>query len=131
MSPESQLIAIGTFNGYANIQRRHRRGDEYFDPLIGQPYNFKGYDKDIWPIIPHYLEDKNAMDRVEQLLNDAQYRSYLAWRHILSHNLMHEAVNAVQEAVFTLQQIIAMDKVTVEQRAEALLRALNLWDDSK
>lgn len=75
-----------------------------------------------WPQQPHdlpdYLTDLNAMHEAEKALTSVQYWQYVEWCEKLV-KLNH------------VDYVAHSTSATAAQRAEAFLRALNLWDDSK
>ncbi len=102
MSPAAQSLAL------AGIQFGK---DNYRVKLLAQPQpnHYRWTDKLI--PTPDYLSDLNAIAEVEKVLTEMERRDY--------HTKLHEMTGGW--AVFA----------TAPQRSEALLRTLNLWDDSK
>lgn len=71
--------------------------------------------------LPDYLEDLNAMHEAEgQALNGDQYDT---WVYVLAEIGMRDGE--------TGSRSIAVGRATAAQRAEAFLRTLGKWEDSK
>ena len=75
-----------------------------------------GYDKQpqsSWGGVPDYLTDLNAMQCAEEALPDEQHSEY--------RGKLVEVCDSLADALCA----------TASQRAEAFLRTLNLWDETK
>jgi len=101
MSPEAQRIAIAEACGWTIVSRTPPLG--VFSGLRNPPVP-----------LPDYLNDLNAMHAAEKVLTDEQYRIY-----------------ALRLGPLTTERQRAYISATAAQRAEAFLRTLNIWDDSK
>lgn len=110
MSPEAQRIAIAEACGWYRApyedswyESAWRKGSE----LVGEH------------ALPDYLNDLNAMHDAEKvLLETTKKGDWRGWDSIR----------------INLEEMVGKDDVfhaTAAQRAEAFLRTLNLWDDSK
>jgi hypothetical protein len=99
MKPEHQRIKIAEACGWTGIH--HDAGY----PWAGIPTEYPGENHDL----PDYLNDLNAMAEAEKILTPEQFADYY----------------------WTVRQIVAPGwtmSATAEQRAEAFLRILNLWE---
>jgi len=118
MSPEAQQIAIAEACGWEfapgypvqlaqnktlGIPWQYINGQHYTDGTT-----LKG--------IPDYLNDLNACHEAEKSLNTSQYWAYVEWCHRLTK-------------IRGVQYVADRCSATANQRAEAFLRTLNLWDD--
>lgn len=103
MTPQAQRIAIAEACGWH--QTPH--GAWTRDPAgIAGPHVFD---------TPDYLSDLNAMHEAEKVLTDDQFSHY-GWTMLQS------------EPNIECRRYLS---ATASQRAEAFLRTLNLWDDTK
>ena len=102
MSPEAQRIAIAKACGWTQIGA----GLGWMHP--------RGYDI---PCCPAYLTDLNAMHEAEKVLTEEQWPGYIL------------TLNRIMN--FTEDNDVWTCHATAAHRAEAFLRTLNLWDDSK
>jgi hypothetical protein len=74
------------------------------------------------------INDLNAMHEAEKVLTNYQHEQRGKW--ILE--IMNEtAVGYVSDYASQLRSLSRVASATAAQRAEAFLRTLNLWDDSK
>lgn len=112
MSPEAQRIAIAEACGWT--------GDRYHTLWTRPDKKGRYYLTDE---LPDYLNDLNAMHGAVQRLTGKQYRRFI-------FNLCERVIGnwCGEEAVSDSRTVI---EATAAQRAEAFLRALNLWDDGK
>ena len=107
MSPEAQRIAIAEACGWTGVRRA---GPKHWDSLVGRSpratHLGEGFER-----VPDYLNDLNAMHEAEKVLTRPQWESYTS-------------------ALFvTCDDWPSALRATAAQRAEAFLRALNLWKD--
>ena len=95
----------------------------WFDP------NGHSLDKAYDPIFPpDYLNDLNAMHEAEEILK--QKRVFTSYLSAIAKTCGFKAHGS--EAWFYLHAgLEAVASATAAQRAEAFLRTLNLWEDSK
>lgn len=108
MKPESQIIAIAEACGWKVLEPEVKPAITY---LWGLRESFiLEEDKEI---IPDYLNDLNAMHDAEQVLTSEQVTSY-----VYSLELMNERWATPAFA-------------TASQRAEAFLRTIGKWEESK
>lgn len=110
MSPEAQRVAIAEACGWKFESRRAIRPDGSITtdfPLINQLFH-----------VPDYPNDLNAMHEAWKRLSYSQKATYF------DAMLLIVQVDGVVDPY-------TMIHVTAAQRAEAFLRTLNLWDDSK
>lgn len=106
MSPEAQRIAIAEACGWAPIQNGYFRKGAV--TLSANNTLSAGE-------LPNYLSNLNAMHEVEKVLTEEQWAVYNVWLLRLTYN----------------EPLFAATSATAAQRAEAFLRTLNLWDDTK
>ena len=116
MNPEQQRIAIAESVGWADI---------YYNPVHGGWMGTRPKeDRDSYHL-PDYLNDLNAMHEAEKVLTseyrpacgESQISGYLAWLGYCGENDTAEIYWCVS--------------TTATQRAEAFLRTLGLWKESK
>lgn len=120
MTPQAQRIAIAEACGWTCCGHVHEKPPHGLHPSR----NINSYSTthvlagDV-PIedLPDYLNDLNAMHEAEKVLSDEQKELYAR----LLHNSSRTLNLAAWHCTFA----------TASQRAEAFLRTLNLWDDSK
>lgn len=116
MKPERQRIKIAEACGYLDIHRCTRNMKARPDgvclcgtkdgPSINYPRDYE--------FIPDYLNDLNAMHEAERALAEDQLREYSDWLLVI---------------VVAAGKPSGWFNATAEQRAEAFLRTLNLWED--
>ena len=104
MNPEQQQIAIAKAHG------RVQRPDGSWVP-IGKDYGSAG--------IPNYLKDLNAMHEVEKVLP----------RHLYHVDYWQKGYGRFQMVLSVLT--ITPYSATASQRAEAFLRTIGKWEESK
>ncbi len=108
MTPEQQRIAIAQACGWIIIYRPEVHEHAYVSP-DGIPGD----------VLPDYLNDLNAMPDAENVLTEEQFPQY-----------REELQTVVLGGIRLISQLCKADlHATAAQRAEALLRALNLWID--
>lgn len=124
MTSEAQRIAIAEVCGWRHVHpsARYELSDYAVDQgrLIGdKPGQF-------WDFVPDYLNDLNAMHEAEKILDDG-----VLWKGYL--NRLWDVVCPQFQQMSGLNAAVGLLLVhaTAGQRAEAFLRTLNLWDDSK
>lgn len=125
MKPELQRIKIAEACGWE--QCLNARGQRY---LVFGLSNIKGTTPiGIEPLaegsldfIPDYLNDLNAMHDAEQILWRMDWNNRYAFNDNLASILRGRVVNRNEWDAETLLD------ATAAQRAEAFLRALNLWE---
>lgn len=100
MRPEEQRISIAKACGWTK-----------FTPDTIQ-YTARRADG-LWGMIPDYLNDLNAMHEAETILTDDQWVTYIA--------KLHDDV-----VIYPTRRAVT---ATAAQRAEALLKTLNLWTE--
>ena len=72
-------------------------------------------------VLPDYLSDLNAMHSAEWAITDEQHAAFrMHLRDLCKENNIHTTATKRRYA-----------SSTAAQRAEAFLRTLNLWDDTK
>ena len=109
MSPESQRVAIAESVGYTKETRGQHNWVCLRDPAGNILNNCYG---DNPCYLPDYLNDLNAMHKVEKALTCSQWNAYMHYlRKLAPHRNGHHA--------------------TAAQRAEAYLRTINKWSDEQ
>jgi hypothetical protein len=104
MTPEQQRIAIAEACGwtYKSAVNFWERNDQLVHGDKGQP-----------TYLPNYLNDLNAMHEAEKVLTNEQLEVYC--------NILHKPNHGVYWAIHA----------TAAQRAEAFLRTIGKWEESK
>jgi hypothetical protein len=125
MTPEKQRIAIAEACGWKHIKHTNQedvdiesRSITYWSGLTGVPPKFIHDQNRI--IIPDYLYDLNAMHAAEKELTDMQWHRYLQG--------LASVVREKGQAEIRISQYV---HATAQQRAEAFLRTLGLWEDEQ
>ena len=107
MTPEQQRIAIAKACGW--MQSRSSMWDGWW-------YQKKGK-RTYQPLVPDYCNDLNAMHEAEKTLNQ---------------NLAAEYARMLTSAAWQSEQpTFAPMTATAAQRAEAFLRTINKWEETK
>src|SRR3990172_2024558 len=101
MTPESQRIAIAEACGWLKMIPMGK--EVYYDPEGGHVFRNE---------LPDYINDLNAMHETEKTMDDAQFDSYSR----ILHSMLFRG-RAGRDVMCA----------TGSQRAEAFLKALNLW----
>ena len=114
MSPEKQRVAIAEACGWKKETRLPKYERVWINPDGFEVFWLRFADDDTFAALPDYLNDLNAMHEAEKacLKNDA-----LLW-HRYAANLDSDYVNQP----YTVG-------ATAAQRAEALLRTINKWEN--
>ncbi len=109
MTPEAQRIAIAEAHRWSEISLGHKNS-EFAETLMGlkSPISWRRP-------IPDYLNDLNAMHEAEKVLTAEQEEIY--------HSILADMCSAVYAYRFAIS-------ATAAQRAEAFLKALDLWKPS-
>lgn len=106
MSPEAQRIAIAEACGWTRVPNaRGRRWCRHY--LCLGPHHSLGS-------LPDYLNDLNAMHEAENVISESLRATFTSWLCLGEINRHWAQVHA-----------------TAAQRAEAFLRTISRWDDSK
>jgi len=108
MTPEQQRIAIGKACGFEPFSKPESAFGSWFTP--DTPKNRREWTQST--VLPDYLNDLNAMYRAENTLSEQQRSMFLYLLH--GENVTDKIWNLVH--------------TSAAQRAEAFLRALNLWN---
>jgi len=116
MTPESQRIAVAEACGWTLC---HNTGGL----PCGVPPGFIHEENSRQ--VPDYLNDLNAMHEAEKVLSAGQINTYLG--HLYKYAKVATADSNPWEIIVARVAVHA----TAAQRAEAFLRTLNLWDDTK
>lgn len=117
MKPEAQRIAIAEACGW-----RAKDGVHWYPPGLHPAQNVIGYH------LPDYLDDLNAMHEAEKMLKwEDRKRYHTALADVAGFSYSE----ADTEEETQLDWNCRICHATAAQRAEAFLRTLNLWDDSK
>lgn len=130
MKPESQRIEIAKWMGWSQCFISSSFGGIQGippkpSPLYGPAPALTQEDKRQWYWIPDYLEDLNAINGAEQNLNPQQRTGFADW---LQH---HIGLKDFEPDKHEELDFFGMIHATAAQRAEALLRCLDLWKEDK
>lgn len=108
MTPEQQRIAIAEACGWYDLVKQDVS-------LFGkhEPESQKTFELDV----PDYLNDLNAMHEAEKVLTTEQYADEFIY---------HLGCVFVDNDLYVIAKAV---HATAARRAEAFLRALNLWKD--
>jgi len=114
MSPEAQNAAIAKAYGWTDVAERWDKKEWLINGLHPNhgPHSNRH-------IIPNYLSDLNPMHEAEKIL---KWDDYLAFSNILTKLTEDDTCSTVFNRPLS---------ATAAQRAEAFLKTLGLWDDSK
>lgn len=131
MTEEEQQIAIAEACGWKDVKyTKHEEVDIdnrsiiHWSGLTGIPPEFTHYKNRIR--IPDYLNDLNAMHEAEKVLGDERMFNYLdALLDVLRLNLDPGGW------YIDIDSVWKMTHATAAQRAEAFLRTIGKWEDSK
>lgn len=132
MSPDKQRIAIASVLGWTDFETLMGQFDElrwhvYTNEPNGYPDDsYKAGDligkhspkAPLWSHVPDYPNDLNAMHEVEKVLTSIQYWTFVEWVRV-----------TVQDK--HVDYVAHPTSATAAQRAEAFLRTIGKWDDSK
>jgi hypothetical protein len=120
MTFTAQRIAIATVCGHTNIKYCHTVNDDGAYTVLASDQTANGWEGYDATEIPDYLTDLNAMHEAEKMLRPLNtYGEWPLWDNYLS--ILRDLVSNRGDEVHA----------TAAQRAEAFLRTLNLWDDTK
>lgn len=111
MNPEQQRVAIAEACGWKETEEwlDGRRCFERADSNAGWDFDS----------LPDFLHDLNAMHEAEKVLNEDQQEQYLnnLYEVCNLHSMINDAWN--------------LNCATASQRAEAFLRTIGKWEESK
>lgn len=112
MTPEQQRITIAEFLGWTDIEpcTCHNGQTRGFQPIKGAHKKHT----------PDYLNDLNAMHEAEKHLSDRQKIGYY-----LDLSLWREDTGELTENLYEVVH------ATATQRAEALLKTIGKWEETK
>lgn len=143
MTPKSQRIAIAEASGWSDIETlvdgfEKRRWEFYTEEPNGYPdesykvgelvgrYNPKAS----LDLLPNYLTDLNAMHEAEKIrIKERDLHIWQIWYGNLA-NIVHSKKQYLQAYHWPAAGYL-IARATATQRAEALLRTLSLWNDTK
>ena len=114
MNPEKQLIAIAESCGWKNVDAGAGRVWGFTTRHKGTPS-----ESDVCVDVPDYLNDLNAMREAEKVLTPTEFEAY---RWILWGLCKQPQVTEWNRAYLS---------ATAAQRAEAFLRTIGKWEESK
>lgn len=123
MTPQAQRIAIAEACGYAGCPRQWVYDCWETGCAAGVIEGTGRWEKDTSKL-PDYLNDLNAMHEAENALSPVL-------RSIYCDTLRFGRVRTVEDDPTIHGAVWQSINATAAQRAEAFLRTLNLWDDSK
>lgn len=118
MSPQAQQIAIAEAYGWIN------QGRTKSVPALEHKWTHPSLTRGTFlhtSALPSYLTDLNAMHEMEQTLTEQQQATYALFLHGVSKRPKVDHLGRDFDAIHA----------TASQKAEALLRTLNLWDPTK
>ena len=115
MKPEAQRTAIAEACGWVTDcgYENSIRDNAFFGSNPSQGIK--------WKRCPDYLNDLNAMHEAEKVLAESQYYDF---RQYLKQITMHTKI-------FMEEHKRAVITATATQRAEAFLRTIGKWEESK
>lgn len=113
MTPEQQRIAIAEACGYKRNTTINAKDGEPFWTKHNLPQYF------FFSSLPDYLNDLNAMHEAEKSLSDEQFGDY--------YSLLEWVLGVDRKSIRTRQ--LKIIHASASERAEAFLRAKNLWKD--
>lgn len=113
MTPEAQRILIA-------IEVWRRIGCHHWADALAEGYKRHGDAADLTGV-PDYPNDLNAMHEAEKVLLSEKWTEY--WHHVFDGNRRYQGSVSAPSVLYMLHAIAA-------QRAEALLRTLNLWEEA-
>lgn len=124
MKPESQRIAIAEACGWKEVPQPKSPYGEF----VSRVWQFGGVGGRLcgFGSLPDYLNDLNAMHEVESKLRENQFHYFQYTRELWSVLFPHVEYSG-NLGYLGFNYVNA----TASQRAEAFLKTLNLWDDSK
>jgi hypothetical protein len=115
MTPEQQRIAIAEACGWTNVAPQIVKNVKH----EGDDITVGIWSDDGW--IPDYLNDLNAMHEAEKVLDPkGKDGSYEYWLRTVCHIPERESANGRY-----------FYRATASQRAEAFLRTIGKWEESK
>jgi hypothetical protein len=114
MNPEQQRIAIAEACGWRLFSQ--------FKNLWAPPRSVVEYDCDARPL-PNYLNDLNAMHEAEKVLTKVNWGGYAAE--------LYRITDAHNHGISPNHHWLAVAFSTATQRAEAFLRTIGKWEESK
>jgi hypothetical protein len=123
MSADEQRIAIATASGWTRIEmvRVTFRSENYSGPEhvpVGNPPHAKSEVKNWRWDVPDYINNLNAIHESESSLDEKQLNEY---------GFALDAV--VERDLGDIPSYGHLAHATAQQRAEAFLKALNLWTE--
>lgn len=118
MTPLAQRIAIAQACGWKNVHISHKLSPTFYKRLVGDnPVN------PAWFHAPQYCTNLNAMHEAEKILSPTQSEVYVS--------VMDNVMEIPTAFYGTARRAYLVMHATANQRAEAFLRTLNLWDNTK
>lgn len=124
MTSESRVLALGEVHGW-KFKKNDDGSLKLFNPIQKQ-WVWIDNDPSSEPewyihILPRYLNDLNATHSVWKTLTEPQHSIF----RLELQNIV------VRDGKLEGHPAMSVCNATAEQRSEAFLRTLNLWDDSK
>ena len=117
MTPEAQRIAIAEACGWKQRKDSTMPSEKYWSGLEDAGF------------LPNYTGDLNAMHEAEKALDASSLEVKKRWLDTMA------VVCAWPETALIMSNSVELNyrigRATAAQRAEAFLRTLTLWDDSK
>lgn len=112
MTPEAQRIKIAEACGWKFHTHQDSDVPQWHDASGKVRHGFE---------LPDYLHSLDAMHEAEKVLNEVKAVQFCNWLHTVVRD---------RSPVLEVTEYLKIH-ATAAQRAEAFLRTLNLWDDSK
>ncbi len=135
MKPEAQRIAIAEACGFvtgASLGYTYNQASEFYRPdPMGRWRDLATWTKTYdWMRDFDPLNDLNAMHEAEKVLTNAQ-RRYYADMLVYCHPLKYDPRTPNKLYPDQSMDLYLIASMTAAQRAEAFLRTLGLWQDTK
>lgn len=128
MNELKQRLALAKAHSYIDVRQRNRLefgeySDDYFECLEYREHDEWGMGGSRWGRrVPDYLNDLNAIREVEEVLTYEQRDDY-------AHELF-DIAHAFDDCGSFESMVWFTTHATAAEKAEALLKALNLWEES-
>jgi hypothetical protein len=128
MSPHAQRVAIAEYLGakwWPSPINPEQSLLAFKKPTKKQAIHLWG--RSVWELVPDYVTDLNAMHAAEQFIAGvANWNHYIETLGRVCGQESAKRINRTQDVMAT---VVAC--ATAAQRAEAFLRTIGKWDDTK
>lgn len=128
MNELKQRLALAKAHGYIDVRLRNRLefgeySDDYFECLEYRERDEWGMNGPCWGRrVPDYLSDLNSIREIEEILTEEQWNDY-------AHKLF-DITHAFDDCGSFESIVRFTTHATAAQKVEALLKTLNLWEES-